>query len=1313
MKYHLKKGANNRCYLVLTWVLLTSILCYTKQTAEAQTLSSSKTGGAFSKINIVAPNAASLGKYVDIPVSYYSGIPQISIPIYNVVSGKLSLPLSLDYHAGGIKVQELASWVGLGWTLKAGGVISRQVRGFADEKGAGSNHQYGYLSDGGYLNYIGNYFNGSVVNPEITTKCDGEPDIFTFNFGGISGKFAFNDAGQPMCIPSQDLKIEYVYNSQPWTYDNQYALGALAGKTCIETFIITTTDGTKYYFGKQDSYQPGYSHPIDVHCTLTAEKGINPSRIISSWYLNKIVSQDGQDEINLLYKFDSYSYYSYNTGLNVGTSTLSNENRVLEYEIIKNYVYGSKLSCIKFKNGALYFENGILRNDLGSASDVFKSIRQSSNTQSFALGKIILKNTQNQEVKYWQFTYDYFEDLNASNTGINSIFVRDINIDIYKLKLLKFQEFSASNTSDIMNPYVFSYFAENPVRSLSLNIDHWGFNNYDGRNNTSLLPQLFVLSKDITTPNPKPSNYYNNRDSRWPAMRGGSLKTITYPTKGSIDFEFEPNTVFANNTNVIVGGLRIKKIKKISTQNLEESIHYEYNNPNKASIQSSAILYSIPVYIQMYRNDLLKYIWDKLQIGCYVPKNNPYFASTYSVRPMETTQGMHLGYLFVKEIFPQNGYKLYQYFDDKNSLYSPASNTIYVNTLNSTSCDDNINAPNYPAAPEEFSTQRGHLIVESFFNESQQFIKSLSTRHVYVKTDQEIPGYISNSTSGIIGGVTLYTLKSYKKSHSETTEIIRDPNSQIVSVKTSTTRYSSVFHNEPTQVEFQNSKNETSLQVYKYSYDFLPQEFSMIDLQNAHQTYNYTWFTNFQNTINRYLSDFKYPTKNENINNADYATLFLGELLKNMSTSRKNIQNIALQYFKPNNILQTALNNKINQSNDAFKIILELNKQNENVLISQEHYVNNKPIEATYIEYNKNQYNFIYPFKFYKWVPSQSNASYKSLLLNSLGTNFDLDQNLKLFSTLAFDNKNNLMQYIDRSNIPESYETNTNDDVIVKITNAKHETNSINETEPITIITNVSSNSSTLVKSTLTLNSTTNITVSLGNYYSLSNSNTYTFNYRLNFINEGVSNSLQSGTFTISSQKRNMALTLFSIPAGTYELVLSGIPQRTNPRLGITTKPNFNANFSILYVRNRITTTTYKEFYFEDFETNTSAFNIFAHTGKKSFIQSFTIPFIPPNTKNYILQYWKYVNNKWQLFQQKYTPNTVLNGSNGNIDNIRIFPEDAQMFSYNYHPLFGLTSQIDPQGNVSYFNFDGLGRLKTIKNKNNEFVKSFIYNFSK
>jgi hypothetical protein len=76
-----------------------------------------------------SPTASALAKYADIPVSLYTGTANISVPLYELKSKTLSLPISLSYHSGGIKVQEAGGWVGMGWSLNSGGVITRTVRG--------------------------------------------------------------------------------------------------------------------------------------------------------------------------------------------------------------------------------------------------------------------------------------------------------------------------------------------------------------------------------------------------------------------------------------------------------------------------------------------------------------------------------------------------------------------------------------------------------------------------------------------------------------------------------------------------------------------------------------------------------------------------------------------------------------------------------------------------------------------------------------------------------------------------------------------------------------------------------------------------------------------------------------------------------------------------------------------------------------------------------------------------------------------------------------------------------------------------------
>ena len=72
-----------------------------------------------------SPSAAGATKYGDYGVSYALGLVDVSIPLYEIKSHSLTLPVSLSYDSGGVRVDDVSGPAGLGWTLEAGGVTSR------------------------------------------------------------------------------------------------------------------------------------------------------------------------------------------------------------------------------------------------------------------------------------------------------------------------------------------------------------------------------------------------------------------------------------------------------------------------------------------------------------------------------------------------------------------------------------------------------------------------------------------------------------------------------------------------------------------------------------------------------------------------------------------------------------------------------------------------------------------------------------------------------------------------------------------------------------------------------------------------------------------------------------------------------------------------------------------------------------------------------------------------------------------------------------------------------------------------------------
>ena len=244
--------------------------------------------GSVPVVTPVSPTAASLFKASERPVGSFSGTTPISIPLFSLSTGALQLPVTIDYNNGGIRVEEVASWVGLGWNLEPGGQITRSMRGTPDED----------ASHGGILTstslpkpstFPGSDFANNTYYV-VSGNLDEEPDMFYFNFLGISGKFYYDEVGLPHMISQQPLTIQKTISG-----DN------------ITEFVITDAKGNQYIFG--DTYvESSYS-------TYTSQSGYTnlPTGpfYYSTWKLHQIKDLSGEHVINLNYTGSSTSFESW------------------------------------------------------------------------------------------------------------------------------------------------------------------------------------------------------------------------------------------------------------------------------------------------------------------------------------------------------------------------------------------------------------------------------------------------------------------------------------------------------------------------------------------------------------------------------------------------------------------------------------------------------------------------------------------------------------------------------------------------------------------------------------------------------------------------------------------------------------------------------------------------------------------------------------------------------------------------------------------------------------------------------------------
>jgi YD repeat-containing protein len=446
---------------------------------------------------LLAPNAASLSKYGEVPVSYYTGIPNISIPIYDIKSGSLDVPVSLSYHAGGIRVEEIASWVGLGWSLNAGGVISRQVRGVADE------------ADGGYLQVyssLNSFLGGNMSSADELYyfqqvergNWDSQQDIFTYNVGGESGKFILDSSGNTLTIPSSRNKFQLInYNGT------------------ANCWKMTDIHGVQYYFANLETTQT----------TPVINNALSPSpspTTITSWYLTRIVNPQGTDSINFTYSFHHIQTYTTTaqTKYLLDVSRTDDEgslcgSKTTDSRSSSSSIYGVVgLNQITFRNGSITFTaNSQPRCDLYSDN---------------ALSSIEIKNSDSSFDKIYQCYQHY--------TGANGAVLCDGNDETNNhlfLDSLRFSDAAGGN----MGQYKFAYNTTALPSRLSYDQDYWGYYNAAG-NGATFVPTIYqvdpetggVLLLSGANRNPSGSN------------QAGILQSITYPTGGSTVFQYETNT---------------------------------------------------------------------------------------------------------------------------------------------------------------------------------------------------------------------------------------------------------------------------------------------------------------------------------------------------------------------------------------------------------------------------------------------------------------------------------------------------------------------------------------------------------------------------------------------------------------------------------------------------------------------------------------------------------------------------------------------------------------------------------------------------
>ncbi len=516
------------------------------------------------------PEAAGVTKVADIPVTLGTGQANVSIPLYTITSGKLSLPISLDYDASGIRVEQEASDVGLGWTLNAGGAITRAVRDKDDYQTTANYHQIG-----------GDLWNDVVPNGTYPTMqqydiayrvatvslADAIPDLYTYRIAGLSGKFVnLGTADGIRQIPKKNIAINGGYKS--WN--------------------LTDGNGSLYQFGDENNDSYYETNNLRTFQSSNSGNSDGAQSIRTAWYVRQIKDKDNTATIDFQY---DKTYVEYNNGR---TRSQIYEVGTLDYFTVANLLDAAEsrtsqrinsvvVKKITFNNGSVEFLNS-MNNRQDQWSDPAHPMQP-------RLEAVLVKNNKGETIREIDFGYSYFTAANAQNPT-------------YTDKRLKLDAIYIINGTAPAEKYAFTYSTIAPPSKNSYAVDHWGYYNGHDENNT-LIPRYGYLNPDFST-NSTPdfltcpssammfNGAYKETDPNY--VKAGSLTEIQYPTSGRVKFNYECHTV--NQSEYIYDYTYINKppnfvVKTSATSFQSPDGTVSYNAGNTGPV-SSYYFFTIP-----------------------------------------------------------------------------------------------------------------------------------------------------------------------------------------------------------------------------------------------------------------------------------------------------------------------------------------------------------------------------------------------------------------------------------------------------------------------------------------------------------------------------------------------------------------------------------------------------------------------------------------------------------------------------------------------------------------------------------------------
>jgi hypothetical protein len=669
-----------------------------------------------------SPTAASLGKYVDNPISYFTGTPSISIPLAEINEKDFNLPIRLNYHPGGIKVDETPSNIGLGWSLEAGGVITRSVKDVPDDRKKANcpegfwGHWNGVTGDkpdcatglfygnnnihdvdllylhhrdtltakqqniGGnyslnnfFRKYFFVYFNN--VNPSLDLPYSPNPVIMGNTMPRYAIYSKFQDTEPDIfyfnfCGKSGKFVFEVINGTRTIKLlsDNDLTIDhSVDMNGQLVKFVVRDDNGNIYEFSdlettKNVTHNYSYSDNFDpVVVYFDMAETFN-----SSWYLSKIITSQNHI-INLSYTNEEYEYLNQVPAQTVipfsGADTYNPQTDYCSYPTIwnLNIIKGKRLTTINGTHTRVNFTGGFPREDL--KTPLYPTYNHPS-----AITGIEVNYLEDRLVKKIKFTHDYFESPYEQHHSDHDIYFK-------RLRLRNIQEIGDGNCLLPATTFEYKYdgfpgygVGQRLPRRLSFQQDLWGYYNGASDNVASMIPKIYVypdLASDSRRFSVQKRVNFTGPEYTLPGgdrLPNPALLDIGVLTK--INYPTGGSTTYEyephkyKDINDEFIGGGLRIKKIIKKDGLSINNNIVYNYSYETNGQSTGRAFSIPIFAVFHNDDY---------IGAY-----PAAATQSSYRgsvdrfslpkaTLGTTQGSPIAYRKVIEYINGNGKTEYEF----------------------------------------------------------------------------------------------------------------------------------------------------------------------------------------------------------------------------------------------------------------------------------------------------------------------------------------------------------------------------------------------------------------------------------------------------------------------------------------------------------------------------------------------------------------------------------------------------------------------------------------------------------------------------